>query len=89
MLRPFLVLRFLLMLSVSPLTRFTGFSGHLFGGFDVFSGGCFSVNVLSDLLPVFLPFWVARGWSRSALSEFGGGFSARLAPSILNDSTAF
>ena len=35
------------------------------------------MSVLRCLFPVFLPFWVARGWSRRSLSEFGAGFSAQ------------
>ena len=78
------------MLSVSPLSRFTGSGGHLSGVFRVFFAMCFSVSVLSCPFLVFSSFLVGLGEVPGVLfSALGRLLQQRLAPSILNDSTVF
>ena len=79
------------MLSVSPLSRFTGFPGYVSVAFRVFFDVCiqfvfpfaFGCSILC-----FAAFLGARG-EVTGVPFFSSGalFRQRLAPSILNDST--
>ena len=81
------------MLSVSPLSRFTGFSGCVSVAFRVFFGVCvqfvFSFTFGCSIL-CFSAFLGAPGEVTGVpFFSFGAFFRQRLAPSILNDSIVF
>ena len=65
------------MLSVSPLSRFTGFGGPFSRAFLVFFGARFQSVFSVSFFQFFFDFGWPGGGPGSVLSEFGAGFSAQ------------